>query len=496
MQENKGLNKLTNRDFFKGDVKIIRKAKPGPVVFIVTNGLGAIEAVIKDSEFNVGDVVYIEGQVNEHKGRTQIEIQKIQKSTMDFDTIMLQKAKPLRLTFSITSDRYEKMKPIMVSIATRIRAAVLKGQPIMIRHHNDSDGFISGMSLEMAIVQFMKDQGIDPKFLLFRSPSKAPYYASGDVLRDLVLSKRFVEEDNSELKPLIIVCDNGSTPEDAFGLAILKTLGYESIVIDHHNPVEIDENGVTSVDKYLIDHLNPYKLGLDSKTSAGQLCYEISRMICENFELNLMPAVAGISDRCDTPETAQYIEQTGKEKDYLGKIGTAIDYMSYQLKHDAGKGVFEQLFENYDFVLLINEEVRKGFENQLQCALPYLRSQEINGVNFSVIDLEKYTMRFTYPGPGAVLSRVHEVAAKQNESLPSLTIGATEDMFIVRASQPVLPVQDIIDQLQAKFPYANVDGGGHEMAGAIRFVGAHKEILIEEIKNILKNKTATFSIVE
>jgi RecJ-like exonuclease len=364
----------------------------------------------------------------------------------------------------------------------------------MIRHHNDSDGFISGLSLEMSIVQFMKDQGIDPKFLLFRSPSKAPYYASGDVLRDLVLSKRFVEEDNSDLKPLIIVCDNGSTPEDAFGLAILKTLGYESIVIDHHNPVEIDENGVTSVDAYLIDHLNPYKHGLDSKSSAGQLCYEIGRMISENFELKYMPAVAGISDRCDTPETEQYINLTGKDKEYLGKIGTAIDYMSYQLKHDAGNGVFEKLFDNYDFVLLINEEVKKGFENQLQCALPYLRSQEINGINFSTIDLEKYTMRFTYPAPGAVLSRVHEIAAKEHEDLPSLTIGATEDMFIVRASQPVLPVQEIIDTLQAKYPFANVDGGGHEMAGAIRFVSAHKDTLLEEIKNILRNKTNKFSI--
>jgi RecJ-like exonuclease len=219
-------------------------------------------------------------------------------------------------------------------------------------------------------------------------------------------------------------------------------------------------------------------------------------MVSENFELNLMPAVAGISDRCDTPETAQYIALTGKDKEYLGKIGTAIDYMSYQLKHDAGKGVFEQLFENYNFVLLINDEVRKGFENQLQCALPYLRSQEINGINFSTIDLEKYTMRFTYPGPGAVLSRVHEIAAKVNETLPSLTIGATEDMFIVRASQPILPVQEIIDSLKEKHPYANVNGGGHEMAGAIRFVGAHKDVLLEEIKNILKTKTSTFSLAE
>ena len=97
-------------------------------------------------------------------------------------------------------------------------------------------------------------------------------------------------------------------------------------------------------------------------------------------------------------------------------------------------------------------------------------------------------MRFTYPGPGAVLSRIHEIAAKENETLPSLTIGQTEDMFIVRANKAVLPVQEIIDALQAKFPQANVDGGGHEMAGAIRFVSAHKEALLEEVKNILKAK--------
>jgi len=486
--ENKGLNTLTNRDYFKGDVKIIRKAKPGPVVFIVTNGLGAIEAVIKDSEYNVGDVVYLEGQVNEHKGRTQIEIKTIRKSTMDFDSIMFERSKPVRQTFSISSPRYEKMKDTMVNIATRIRMAILKGQPIMIRHHNDSDGFISGLSIELGCLSFMKSQGIDPKFLLFRSPSKAPFYSSGDVLRDLVLSKRFVEEDNSDMKPLIIVADNGSTPEDALGLNILKTLGYESIVIDHHNPVEIDENGVTSVDKYLVGHLNPYKHGLDSKTSAGQLCYEIARMVSENFDLPEMPAVAGISDRCDVQETEDYISNTGKTREYLGKIGTAIDYISYQLKHDAGKGVIEELFNNYDFVLILNAEVAEGFENQLRCALPYLRSVEINGINFSTIDLEKYTMRFTYPAPGAVLSRIHEFAAKENENLPSLTIGMTEDMFIVRASKPILPVQEIIDNLKAKFPQANVDGGGHEMAGAIRFVSAHKDSLIEEIKAQLKAK--------
>ena len=63
--QQKGLNSLRATEYFSGDVKIIKKSKPGPVVFIVTNGIGAVEAVIKDSEFNNGDIVHIKGYMNE-----------------------------------------------------------------------------------------------------------------------------------------------------------------------------------------------------------------------------------------------------------------------------------------------------------------------------------------------------------------------------------------------------------------------------------------------
>lgn len=483
MNNSAGLNSLKPNDKFSGDVKIIKKSKPGPVVFIVTNGTGAIEAVIKDSEFNPGDVVFISGSVNEHRGRLQIELDTIKSSDFDFNEVISEKANPIRNTFSIESERYNIMRDSMLDIAKKVRQAILEGQPIMIRHHNDADGIISGLSIEHAALGFMESLNIDSRYMLFRSPSKAPFYASGDVLRDLVLSKRFVENDSS-VKPLILVVDNGSTTEDKMGLQTLSILGYEAIVIDHHNPVVIN-NGVTGVDEYLVAHLNPYKFGLDSKTSAGMLCYEIGRFIHEDFNNPLLPAVAGIADRCDIEETEKYISNTGKTREELGKIGTAIDYISYQLKHDAGKGVYEQLFENSKFVELINSEVSLGFEYQLQSTLPYLRTQNIGSVVFSSIDLEKYTMRFTYPTPGNVLSRIHEIVNKEHTDSTVLTIGYMADMFIVRASEPVLPVQKIIEHLQEKFPSANVDGGGHEMAGAIRFVTAHKEELLEEIKSLL-----------
>lgn len=488
---NVGLNSLKNYDKFRGDVKIIKKSKPGPVVFIVSNGLGAIEAVTKDSKFKAGDVVYLEGQVNEHKGKLQIEISSIKKSDMDFDAIISEKSKPVRTQFSINSDRYETMKPVMLQIATRIRKAILEGQSIMIRHHNDADGIISGLSMEQACLGLMQDLGIDPRYLLFRSPSRAPFYAAGDVLRDLVLSKKLIEND-SEIKPLIIVADNGSSPEDALGLNTLKTLGYDAIVIDHHNPVVLN-NGVTAVDEYLEYHLNPYKFGLDSKTSAGMLCYEIGRFVWEKFEMPKFPAVAGILDRCDVQETEDYIGITGQTREELLKIGTAIDYISYQLKHDSGKGVFEQLFENNDFVKLINTEVEKGFETQLQSTLPYLRTQEINGIVFSTIDIEKYTVRFTFPSTGGVVSRIHSIVEAENENRNVLTLGYMPDTITIRANKPFLPFDTIRRKLLELFPSANIDGGGHEMAGTLKFVSAHRDDILLAIKDMVQNIKEDFS---
>ena len=75
----------------------------------------------------------------------------------------------------------------------------------------------------------MKKVGINADYNLYRSPSKAPFYEVSDVFRDVVLSKRLIEG-HGQRKPLIIVLDNGSTPEDVLGLKVLHSLGFEIIV--------------------------------------------------------------------------------------------------------------------------------------------------------------------------------------------------------------------------------------------------------------------------
>jgi RecJ-like exonuclease len=475
---------LRGGDYFKGIVKIMRKTQPGPVIFAISDGYGSVDAVIKDSDFEVDDIVELSGKVNERAGKLQVEIDFIKKSTADFNSIIEENSNPVEKDFSIKSERLEKLKPYFYKIAKRIRKAVLENQSILIRHHADADGIIAGLSIEQSCRQFMEKIGVNPEYNLYRSPSKAPFYEVSDVFRDVVLTKRIIEG-HGQKKPLVIVLDNGSTPEDVLGLKTLKSLGFEVIVIDHHNPVVI-ENKRTSVDPYISYHMNPYIEGLDSQICAGMLAYELGRLIYEEFNIPMLPAIAGITDHCMIKETDDYIQNSGLAREYLEKVGMAIDFIAYNLKYDPGKGLFEQLFENKEFVSIISEEVKAGFETQLQSTLPYLRTQEIEGIIFSYIDLEKYTVRFKYPAPGKVLSAIHDVVSSEKENLPVITLGCLSDMIILRASKPVLPVQKIIKRLQKDIPNANVDGGGHEMAGAIKFVSAHQTEILENIKQQVK----------
>ena len=478
------LSEATIGTIFSGNVKILRKAKPGPVVFLVSDGTGTIDAVIKDSGYEVNDTVFLEGFVNERAGKKQIEIDRIKKSETDFSQIINENSEQKLKNFSINSEKYEAMRERIYSIAKRLRRAVIEGQPILIRHHADADGIGAGIAVEEALNDFMIEFGTNPQYNLYRSPSKTPFYETTDMLKDLSHAKRMMNEFNQK-KPLIVIIDNGSTSEDYFALKMLHALGFELIVIDHHNPGEIKE-GKTSVCQFLLLHLNPYIFGFDSKICSAMLSYEIARLVNENFENKLIPAIAGISDRCEGVEVEQYIKNSGKTVEELQKIGVAIDFASYNLKFDAGEGIYDEFFTNDEVVSLIFEETTKGVEIQLQSTMPYVKTQKINNVIFSYIDLEKYTVRFKYPPAGKVIGLIHDKISEGKENQAVITLGLLSDMIIVRATKPILPVSKIISNLQEKIPTANIEGGGHECAGTIKFITAHSEKILEEIKEMVR----------
>jgi archaea-specific RecJ-like exonuclease len=485
---------LADGDYFKGIVKITRRAVPGPVILGVSDGFASVDAVSKECDFQAGDIVELAGPVSERAGKLQIEIKHIVKAAADFDSIIEEKSKPIERPLSVKSEKLDVLRPYLLAIAHKIRKAIINNQPILIRHHADADGISSGLAVEKACELFMNEIGVNPDYTLYRSPSKAPFYDIVDMFKDVSFTKKLLEG-HGQQKPLILVFDNGSTPEDLFAMKTLKSLGFDVIVIDHHNPVVFDKKTKkTAVCPYVSLHVNPYMEGFDGQITAGMLCYETARLIHSKFDQPLYPAVSAIGDRSAIPEAAEYLSNAKKSAnvsdDDIKKMVIAIDFLSYNLKFADGDGMYDDILSNKEFREILNVKVNQGVETQLQSTLPYLRTHDIEGVTFSHIDLEKYTLRFTYPTPGNVTGKIHDLVAQGKEQTPVMTLGCLSDMIIVRATKPILPVAKIIATLKKEMPQANVDGGGHECAGSIRFVSAHSEAILERIKTMVKEVSA------
>lgn len=460
--------KLKDGDGFNHVVKIIKKVVIGPTIFVISDGKNTMDAVTKESNFKVGDVVNIKGFVSTFRDKLRVDIKFMNKADEDFDKIIEEKSKPENRLSSIMSSKYDKLKPYFLDIAGKVRKAIFKGQPILIRHHADCDGFISGLSMAKAISMLMEEVGINPEYNLYRSPSKAPFYETVDMFKDLVLFDRIESKDKTGLKPLILVLDNGSTPEDVFAHKSLHSLGYEIIVIDHHDPVEM-ENKITSVCPYLIAHVNPYMEGFDGNLCAGMLSYEVARLINTNFEHSSYPAVAGVADRCEGEEVEKYINRSKLPLDKLQKIAGAIDYFAYNLKFDSGRNIMDNLFNNDSFLDIIDQQINSNVEEQLNNVKPHLQTKLLTKVAFSTIDIENNASRSLYPPPGKLTGILHDEVAIANPDKVTFTIGYLSDIAIIRATQAILPVPKLVEELKQEFPLANVDGGGHECAGSIKF---------------------------
>jgi RecJ-like exonuclease len=549
-QNRRSLKDLSSGDYFEGTVKILRVAKPGPLILNIYDGTKIMEAVIRDSvlaemrskrlpkgneitlgnitvrnptagnliikdsskkqreqekkpaaensappqshtlketDLKVGKIIELRAECQTRGDQLQLEVEWVGDSTYDFDRVLADRSRPSRESFSILSDRYEKMREKFYAVAARIRLAILQSQPILLRHHNDADGICAGLAVEQACRQVIDECGLSPEHTLYRSPSVSPFYDPIDVFRDINMFQRYSTQ-FGDPAPLIVLLDTGSTPENLFCFKVLQAFHYECIVVDHHNPGALTDNQ-SAVCPFLALHLNPYLFGLDNQTSGGMLGYELARWISPIFNRPILPAVAGIADRCTIPEVDALIANSTRTRDQLTAIGVAIDYLAFHFKFDAGDGVYERIFEDENLVQIIYANVQTSVESQLESMMPSLKSRDINGVVYSEIDLERYTQRFKYPPPGKILGMIHDTLVAGKGTQPVITVGYFSDGVIIRATHPIVPVPTLLEQLQHDIPEANVEGGGHETAGSLKFIPAHCQAILQYIQNKLKENS-------
>lgn len=484
-----------------------RQIPRGPKVFTLLDETGLIEAAAFNldylEEIQNGDIVEVIGEYSIHRGVEQIEISDLfiveEAYTKAFkrkmEKLLETRSQPPDISFLISSETLEMLKPKFISIAKRLRRAILELQPIIIRHHADCDGIVSGIALEVALRDlWCQSYGYSDedklRHILKRTVNKPPFYDPLDAVRDLDFSLSDQDRFGDKL-PLIIILDTGSSEESLFSYKLMETYGIEVMVVDHHFPDP-------TVQEMIQTHLNVYFVGGDYNICAGMLGVELARFISPDVTntISHLPAIAGVGDHVEGAELIQYIKLAKEKeysKDYLADIAIAVDYQAYFLKFSPGRILLGDLLglegkqeKQINFVKLLATEARTHLEAQLQISLEYVVEDILpNGVHLAILDVENYASRFDYPPPGRITGSLFDHLAKKYEKNSLVTIGLGPDFAIFRSQNVKLDFPRLVKKCAKRLPHAGVEGGGHEVVGSLKFIaGARKEVT-ENIRELL-----------
>jgi RecJ-like exonuclease len=496
---------------------------PGPTVFFITDETDSIQvAAMSDlgpglrayPEILEGDLVEVVGKLNIHENNLQIVASEMRRLNINrykeiYEAIEKRLDKlsepPENIQPSVQSEVLQKLWPRLREAAKLIRKAILEARPILIRHHGDCDGYGGAIALEKAIADLLKEKIPDPEaewHYLKRFPTRVPYYHAEDLAKDMDAIQEDIYRFGHK-KPLIIVMDNGSTLQDVPVYKQLKTLGFDIIVVDHHEP-DFKAPGKAYVDEYVSVHVNPYLVGGDSNITSGMLGFELARLVNPRIEKEIehIPAITGIADKSEAPELKEYLAKArrkGFSKEFLEKAAEVIDYVAFTLKFKPGRYYMDYFFGLYldrgTYYQLINQMysmIKQKFERYKKWASKYINVKRLeNGIFAVLVDAEKYMFRSDYPTSGKASTLIKEyLEEKYGEDSPMILLAYGPDFMIIRATDSLVlfydfSVKNLINYLNSKLPWAQVNGGGHKVVGSIKFLEGFQRDVIKQTLNFL-----------
>ncbi|HNX08813.1 MAG TPA: DHH family phosphoesterase, partial [Methanothrix sp.] len=358
------------------------------------------------------------------------------------------------------------------------------------RHHADADGITAAVAIESAILPLIKEVGgPDAEYYNYRrAPSKAPFYELEDVTKDLTYALEDQTRHGQKM-PLVVLMDNGSTEEDVPAMRQAQVYGMDMLVVDHHHPHKI-------VDQFLIAHVNPAHQGGDFGLTTGMLATEIARMIYPQVESKIkhFPAVSAVGDRSEAAEAAEYIKlvEDRYSRADLKNVALALDYEAFWLRFNEGRGLINDILclgrldRHRRIVDLLCEQANAAIDEQLRASMGNVKSTKLpNGIIMSVLDVENFAHKFTFPPPGKTSGEVHDRLCKKFAGKPVVTIGYGPDFAVLRSRAVRMNIPQMVKELMEEIPNGGVSGGGHLVVGSIKFVGGmRKEVLAKLAEKI------------
>lgn len=486
----------------------------GPTIFEVSDGTGVLplKAFISAGErayetIDEGDYVKAIVTIDEFNDELEGNIIKFFKKegeskaklAKDIDFRLRKRAAvDSNIDFLVSSPILDKLKKSIVEAATEIRLAVLQHRPIIVRHHNDTDGYSSGFTLERAILPLIRDEHANPKApweYFSRAPCAAPYYEIDDSIKDVSNSLRNAAKFSNKM-PLIVIADNGSTEQDLMAVQHAKVHGCDVIVIDHH---AYDKDVIS--DEVLV-HINPFLVGESgSSFSAGMLCSEVARFINPEVQnIHQIPGMAALADRIDL-ENPKVVEdyvaiaiKEGYSRELLDDLSLVIEYVSTRLRFMEAREYIEVVFgepreQQKKLVGLMAPYIKEMDQKGLQMAKHNAIIEEINGVTIQKIMIEETFPGFGFfPKPGRSVGLVHDSLKTEGKS-KLVSVGIMNTAMTFRATDEAnFSVHDFMEFLRKKVPNAFVEGGGHKNAGSINYLPKFKEEVIKLFEDFMKQR--------
>jgi RecJ-like exonuclease len=481
------------------------KQTGGPTIFHVADETGIVACAAFEEagvraypDVGLDDVVRVAGDVEEHEGARQLEVDDL--SPLDaeaadearerLDAALAERAEPATPDPLVEWEAFAALHDDLQEVARLLRRTVLEGRPIRVRHHADGDGMCASVPVQMALENFISEVHEDPdapRHLFKRLPSKAPFYEMEDVTRDLNFALEGQARHGQKL-PFLLMLDNGSTEEDVPAYQNLAHYDIPIAVVDHHHP------DPEAVEDLLDAHVNPYLYGEDYRITTGMMCVELARMIDPDVtdELRHVPAVAGLSDRSKAEVMSDYValaEAEGYDRDGLADIGEALDYAAHWLRYDDGKSMVNDVLNvgcddeerHRELVEFLSTRAQRDVDRQLDAVESHVEHERLaSGAHLYRIDLDKFAHRFTYPAPGKTTGKLHDRKVQETGE-PVITIGYGPDFAVLRSDGVRLDIPEMVTELNEEVVGGGVSGGGHLVVGSIKFVKGMRQPVIDSL---------------
>ncbi len=377
-------------------------------------------------------------------------------------------------------------------IASFLRKAMDEQRPIWLRFHADVDGyagaFVLGKAIERYFIEIVGTRNLYN--LLKYYPSREPEYSTGEIIRELVNVSDHLKSGRMK-PPVIILVDLGSSKESLPAINLAKKNNFDVIVIDHHDTGDVVKESVTLL-------LNPTLKNMHDEFASGMLCLEVANKIYPDSINDFLHvgAISGLGDRLEVSKILPlYLKLVEKDhdKNSLVDMVHAIDYISILARTQNYISIVERILlprdETDEGILeLLSIESKSKYEQFHETLAQYGETFEINGIQVRIIDVEALLPRKFYPPTGKLIGYLHAKTRETTPEKPLITMGLASDHLIYRSWKTNLDFKEIIKELTKKYPHGQIEGGGHVVAGSLRFIPLLKEeiktSLLEYIKKI------------